>query len=61
MEYREHDNALGVDAIEHGARKSRYVGTPYFAVDAAKHLGNLFDGIERGVNSRKEFFAQTGR
>jgi hypothetical protein len=60
MEYREHDNALGVDAIEDGVWKSRHVGTPYFAVDAAKHLGNLFDRIERGVNRRKKLFPQAG-
>jgi hypothetical protein len=60
MEYREHDNALGVHAIEHGVRKSRYVGTPYFAMDPAKHPGNLFDSIERGVNSCKEFLAKAG-
>jgi hypothetical protein len=55
VEYREHDNALGVDAIEDGVRKSRHVGTPYFAVDSAKHLGNLLDCTERRINRRKEF------
>ena len=60
MQYGEHDNALGVDAIEHGVRKSRHVGTSYFAVDTAKHLGNLLDCIKRGVNSRKEFLPPAG-
>ena len=55
MKYREHDNALGIDAIENSVRKSRHVGTPYFAMDAAKHFGDPFDRIERGVNRRKEF------
>ncbi|HJQ63372.1 MAG TPA: hypothetical protein VJ834_10940 [Burkholderiales bacterium] len=54
MKYREHDDALGIDAIEDGIRESRHVGTPYFAVHAAKHFGDPFDRVERGVNRRKE-------
>jgi hypothetical protein len=55
MKYRKHENAPGIDTIENSVRKSRHVGTAYFASDAAKHVGDTFDRIERGVNRRKEF------
>gem|GEM_PF-2338496 len=59
MEYREHDDAVRVNAIEDSVWKSRHVGTPYFAVHAAEHFGDTFDRIERGVNRCKELLPQT--
>lgn len=61
VEDREHDNALGINSIKDGIRKARHVGTPYLAVNAAKHLGNSFDCVERGVNRRKEFLPKPAR
>ncbi len=60
VEDREYENVLGIDAIEHGIRKARDVGTPDFPMNPAKCLGKPFDCIEARINRRDEFFPQAG-
>jgi len=60
MQQSQHDDAMLLDAIEHGIGKSRNNRAAHLTMNGGKHLRMTLHGVKRRARSGKEILAKAG-